>query len=136
MESLQEKAIIESLYSLYCDNVILERLLSRMLDFNKLSERTLFLIWYAHGRDEEIVQKISLQYIKNGWWYNNCRECGEYRSENERCSCGFFPSDVACECEVRYCTCIEDELEALCLEQSDSDEDDTLREINPINFTK
>ena len=71
MESLQEKSLITAMLSPYSDEVVLIYLLLRMLNFNQLSERTLYLIWYLYDEDR-IVQKLSSKYIKNERWYNEC----------------------------------------------------------------
>ena len=119
MNSLQEKALVSAVLSPFSDQVILELILLRMIDFSKLSERTIHLIWLLFNEDK-IIEKIPTRYIKNGWWYDECKICclkGCKVCETEDCGC----EDCVCkDCELKNCICTCSDFDA---NNSDSDFD-------------
>ena len=75
-KSLQDKALVEVLFEYNFDSTpIIVRLLERTINFHKLSESTLWLIWAFYGSNENIRKRIPEKYIKDDWWYDICNAC-------------------------------------------------------------
>jgi len=76
MESLQEIALRKVLFrDPYSDT--LKHLLMHTVDFNKLSENTISIIYDLYVNDKQIIDRIPSRFIsKEGGWYNdNCCYC-------------------------------------------------------------
>ena len=53
-----------------------------------------------YTEDKEITDRMPSQYIKNGWWYNECKTCiveGCKVCDSDYCECE--------ECKCKYCGC-------------------------------
>ena len=101
MKSLQETALVVSILR---TNYNMQHLLGKIIDFSKLKESTLYLIWYLYN-DKEIIDKIPHRFMVNDWWYNDCKTCtlkGCKECESDRCEC----EDCTCKhCGYKCCGC-------------------------------
>lgn len=107
MESLQEKALVRAMLYPRSDEFIVTHLLLRTINFNKLSESTLSLIWFRYSDNSQIIEKIPSQFIKNGFWYTECKTCclkGCKACETEDCKCE--DCDRCEDCELKNCICL------------------------------
>src|SRR5277367_173244 len=90
MESLQEKALRQALCNPFVDEVMLKRILERVIDFNILSESTLSRIWHSYA-GYATIDKFPSKFIRNGWWYNECPDCLKHFTN---CECGDDEIDI------------------------------------------
>ena len=106
MKSLQENTLRVLLSSSQRDDDFIKHILMRMIDINKLSESTLYMIWNAYQNDEAIIELIAAELIWYGKWYSEFDDLSYYDYVDELYSdsddSDDFYMDKSGACQYKY----------------------------------
>ena len=76
MESQQQKALRQLLFMKHKNNIVLRHVFLHTIDFSKLSEDIISLIYNFYSEDKEIMDLIPSRFLdKKGKCYNECCYC-------------------------------------------------------------
>ena len=111
--SLQDTALVEAIFK-NPNDLVLKRILENTIDYSKIEDENIKLIWGMYYENKKIIDRIPKEYIDDdGWQFDICDQCKHYNGSFEqwqkdnKCNKGSIPLWAKCD-KCRHCGRCED----------------------------